>query len=295
MFKNVMVVTDFSPNSLKAMAPALFLARLAEGKVLLCHVDEEEQAFSAYSSDDLIGFLRDVEARRSAWLESLGNQVRENGLDCDIVRLRGYASREIVKYSNDSSLDLVAISALGSQGFKALLAGSTSSNVLRHMTRPLLFVGANCNPLDSYDVKRILYPTVYSPVSKDGLLWAASLAKQLKAGLDVFHVLKVPSYIPALPGEPPVAMPLSVVDNVNLGFEGMLDEVRKEAEYDNISWDVAVGQDEVDEIVSAAVSHKADLIMMPRTPVGVLEGLIFGRMPENVARMAPVPTILFQP
>jgi nucleotide-binding universal stress UspA family protein len=290
-----MVVTDFSPNSLKAMSPALFLAKPGQGKILLCHVDEEEQVFSAYSSDDLIGFLRDVEARRSAWLESLGNQVRENGLECDIVRLRGYASREIVEYADQQKLDLVVISALGSQGFKQLLAGSTSSNVLRHAQRPLLFVGANCFPKDTYQVKRILYPTVFSPVAREGILWAANLAKTLDAELDVFHVLKIPSYIPALPGEPPVAMPLSVVDSLNVGFEGMLDEVMKEVGIENVSWEVAVGQDEVEEIVSAAVSKKADLIVMPRSPVGVIEGMIFGRMPENVARMSPVPTLLFQP
>lgn len=293
MFKNVLTVTDFSPNSLKAMSPALYFARTFGAKVLICHVDEEENAFSAHTSDELVEFLREVEGRRSKWLEDLANQVREQGLEADIVRLKGFASREIVDYCNSEEIGLTTISALGSQGFKALLTGSTSANVLRHMERPLLFVGANCTPPEDLEVKRVLLPTVYAPVTKDALMWAAGFCKRIGAALDVLHVFKMPMYIPALPGEPPLAMPMSVADGLSDRFDELIKEVAGAIDFSDINWEVTLGEDEVDEISSAAISRKVDLIVMPRNRPGALEGLLFGRMPENVARLAPVPTLLY--
>lgn len=295
MFKNILVVTDFSPNSMKALPPALFLAASSGATVHLCHVDEEEQVFSAHSSDELLKFLDVVESRRSAWLEDLANQIREQGPECKIVRLKGYASREIAGFAESEGMDLTVISALGGQGFKALLTGTTSANVLRHASTPLLFVGANCNPADDFEVKRVLFPTVFSPVSADGVLWAAHLCKQFGARLELLHVLKVPSYIPALPGEPPLAMPLSVVDEMNLSFEKMLDGLADRIVFDDIGWEVIVGEDEVEKIAAAATSKKVDLVVMARSGLGMLEGMLFGRLPENVARLSSVPTLLFNP
>lgn len=293
MFKNVLTVTDFSPNSLKAMSPALFFARKFGARMLLCHVDEEADVFSPHSSNELVEFLREVETRRSKWLENLANQVREQDLDCEIVRLKGFASREIVNYCMAEQVGLTAISALGSQGFKALLTGSTSANVLRRMHRPLLFVGANCTPPDDFEVKKVLLPTVYSPVTREALLWAAAFCKELGASLEVLHVFKLPTYVPALPGEPPLALPLSLADGLSDRFDELIQEVAGKVDFSDVSWEVSLGEDEVDEISSAAISRKVDLIIMPRTQTRALEGLLFGRMPENVARMAPVPTLLY--
>jgi len=295
MWKKILVVTDFSPNSLKVVPPAMAIARRFGGAIHLCHVDEEEQALSAHSSDELVTFLETVEARRTAWLENLANQVREHEVQCEVVRLKGWASKEILKYIEEADIDLLAISALGTQGFKALLMGSTSTNVLRNCTRPILFVSAHCHPADEFEITSVLYPTDFSEVSVAGARDAAALCKETGAKLELFHVLKVPTYIPALPGEPPLVMPPRLLQSMDSGFDSIQEDISDLLAEDRIGYEIAASQDEAEAICNGAVAKKADIILITRRGQGVLDGLLFGRVAENVARLAPVPVILFEP
>lgn len=295
MFKKILVVTDFSPNSLKVMSPALALAEKFEGTIYLCHVDEEEEALSNHSSQGLVDFLDHVEAKRNAWMESLSNEVREQGIDCETVRLKGWASKEILTYAREEEMDLTCISALGGQGFKALLMGSTSANVLRNAKQPLLFVSANCTPPDTTAIKTVLYPTDFSPTSLRGAGYAACLCRQLGADLELFHVMKIPSYIPSLPGEPPLVLPTSLLKKMDVKFEDLLAGLEEDISMDRVTCEVATAGDEAEAIASAAVAKKADLIIIPKRGQGVLAEMVFGRVAENVAKLAPVPTLLFHP
>jgi len=295
MFDRVMVVTDFSPNSLRALAPTIFLARSSCATVFLCHVDEEEQALSAYSSDDLVTFLHRVESKRAEWLEAIANEIREHEVACEIVRLRGWASKEIIRFATDHSIDITAISALGGQGFKSLLMGSTSANVLRNLQRPTLFISARCNPAEDFAVKTVLFPTDFSAISLRGAAFAARLCRALGARLELYHVMKIPSFIPALPGEPPLVLPTALLRKMEVRFDDLLAAMAELLTPDQVSCEVATGDDEAELICSAAIAKKADLIVIPKRGHGVLEELVFGRVAENVARLAPIPTLLFQP
>jgi nucleotide-binding universal stress UspA family protein len=295
MFKRILVVTDFSPNSLKVMSPALALAERFSGTIYLCHVDEEEAALSAHSSDDLVTFLEQVEGKRSAWLESLANEVRETGVECEIVRLKGWASKEILAYAQSEKMDVVCISALGGQGFKALLMGSTSANVLRGARQATLFVSAHCTPPDVTTIDTVLYPTDFSPISLKGARYAARLCEELGASLELFHVMKIPSYIPSLPGEPPLVLPDSLLRKMDGRFEDLLSSIEGIVPMDRLSCEVATADDEAHAISAAAVSKKADLIIMPRRGQGVLAEMVFGRVAENVAKLSPIPTLLLHP
>jgi nucleotide-binding universal stress UspA family protein len=293
MFNSILVVTDFSPNSLKVMGPALHFARKFGADIHLCHVDEAEAALSGHSSDELVEFLNRVEARRNSWLESMANEIREQDIDCEIVRLKGWASKEIIDYAQENGISLTAISALGEQGFKSLLMGSTSANVLRNSVGPTLFVSANCSPPEDYRTTCILFPTDFSQASFDGVRYAASLAARFGAELEFFHVMKIPAFIPRMPGEAPLVMPPSLIKKIDDKFEDMVASVTDLLPEERISCEVTTGDDEAEVIAATAVAKKADLIVIPRRGQGVLEGLVFGRVAENLARISPVPTILF--
>ncbi len=295
MFKKIFVVTDFSPNSLKVMAPAMALAERFGGTIHLCHVDEEEESLSAHSSMELVHFLEQVEAKRSQWLESLANEIRDQEIDCEVVRLKGWASREILNYARDAAMDLTCISALGGTGFKALLMGSTSANVLRNAQQPTLFVSAHCHPGDSFSINTVLYPTDFSEISLRGASYAARFCREVGATLELVHVMKIPSFIPALPGEPPLVLPPSLLKKMDVKFEDLMAGLEDQISVDQVTCEVSTGDDEAETITAAAVAKKADLILMPRRGHGVIKGLVFGRVAENVAKLSPVPTLLFHP
>lgn len=294
MFNTILAVTDFSLNSLNVLPVVLAFAKRFGAKVHLCHVDEEEKVLSARSSDDLVAFLEHVESRRNAWLESLANQIRDQDVECEVVRLKGWASKEIIKYSESAGIDLTIISALGGEGFKAMLMGSTSTNVLRNLRGPLLFVGANCRQLDDFSVRRVLYPTDLSVRSMLGGSIAVELCRAFDAELELFHVMKIPSFIPALPGEPPLVVPSSLVDKPSERIETFRADLAKNLGRE-VGCEVAIAADEGEAICRAAGLKNADIIVIPKVGEGVLEGLLFGRVAENVARFSPVPVFLFNP
>lgn len=295
MFKNIFYVTDFSAASLKATAPVVAFAREFSVPVELCHVDEEERVFPGHSSAALVEFLNSIEARRSSALEGMANSLREQGVDVEILRLKGYASKEILRHARESQSGLVALSALGAEGFKALLMGSTAANVLRNCPRPVLFLGANAPMRKEMNISTVLYPTDFSPISRDGLSFVAGFCKRFGAHLELLHVLRIPSFIPGLPGEPPLAFPSPVVEDLNGAFQSILEELEDRESFRDVSYEVTIAQDESQAICESAIARKADLIVMPKVGEGVLEGLLFGRTAENVARLASVPTLLFHP
>jgi len=294
MFKTILAVTDFSPNSLKVLPPTLALAKRFGACIHLCHVDEEEKVLPVSTSQELVTFLDQVESRRSAWLESLANQIREHELECEVVRLKGWASKEIMGYALSAGVDLTAISALGGQGFKAQIMGSTSTNVLRNLRGPILFVGANCAAGDDYEIRKVLYPTDFSVPSVLGTRVAVGLCKALSARMELFHVMKIPSYIPSLPGEPPLVVPSALVERLDERMEKLMNDLADELGQE-VGSDVTIAADEADAICKAAVAKGADMIVIPKKGHGVLQGLLFGRVAENVARLSSVPVLLFHP
>lgn len=295
MIKEILAVTDFSKHSLKVFPPTIYFARRFKARILLCHVDEEGEFFSPHSSADIEEFLTKVEKAKTRWLDELTEQISDCGVECKLVRLRGYASKEIIKYATRTRVDLTAISTLGAEGLKRLLIGSTASNVLRHLPRPVLCVGAHCSPPDPFKVEKILYPTDFSDISRYGVYFAARLARYLSAELDLIYVLKIPSFIPGLPGEPPIAVPANVVGHLETRFEVLLEDLAEALPRQKVNWEVSIAADEAEEICAFAARKKIDLIVIPKRGEGVLAGLLFGRVAESVAKSAPVPTIVFEP
>ena len=58
------------------------------------------------------------------------------------------------------------------------------------------------------------------------------------------------------------------------------------------SLDGHLAADEAEEISAMAVRQKGDLIVMTRRGAGILEGVLFGRIAEEVVKTAPVPVLL---
>ena len=290
-FRTILYVTDFSTNSLKALGPAMALAEAYGGTLRICHVDEEEALYAFRGSQDLVDFMDRIERVRVQRLEELADEVSGAGIETEIVRLKGYASQQILEYTERDPVDLVATSTLGGEGLRSLLMGTTASNVIRHCVRPVLTVGGRCTPPTPFCIERIIAPVDFSPAAQGGVDVAVDLAERFGATLCLVHVVKTPSFIPAL-GEDVLTGSLRHTDHRVRLMQAEVARLSERLGEDRVHHEVAVAVDEAEEISRMAVRQKGDLIVMTRRGQGILEGVLFGRIVEEVVKTAPVPVLL---
>ena len=141
--KSILVPTDFSEHSDKALKQALDIARMNKAKLYLLHVVHESvhQCAADYClSDEMI---RQMESgMTSAAQQNLKTQLTKfpEAKEADVVTevRRGFPSDEILKEQQEKKIDLIVIGPLGRTGIARFLVGSVTKNVVKEAKCPVL-------------------------------------------------------------------------------------------------------------------------------------------------------------
>ncbi len=140
----ILVPTDFSEPSDRALKQALDIARQYRAKVFLLHVIHEETqhpvAFD-FGLDEEIVQQMNTRIREEA-RQRLQNQLEKFPLAKEVevttdIR-KGITYEEILKEEKSKGIDLIVIASLGRTGLAKYLIGSVARNVLRGSTCPVL-------------------------------------------------------------------------------------------------------------------------------------------------------------
>jgi nucleotide-binding universal stress UspA family protein len=142
MFKHILIPTDGSDLSRKAMLYGMRLARLANAKVTAITV----RAPYSVSSVDLIGVVGsedeyNEETRQSAEraLTQVAMAGEAEGVAVETVReVHDQPYRAIIDCALANACDLIVMSSHGRRGMSALLLGSETAKVLTHSKIPVL-------------------------------------------------------------------------------------------------------------------------------------------------------------
>lgn len=141
--KSILVPTDFSEHSDRALKQALDIARPNKAKLYLLHVVHEamHQCASDYClSDELM-------QQMESGMTSAAQQYMEKQLakfpeakEVEVVPLvrRGFPSDEILREQQEKGIDLIVIAPLGRTGIARFLVGSVTKNVVRESKCPVL-------------------------------------------------------------------------------------------------------------------------------------------------------------
>ncbi len=138
MFKKILVPLDGSELAAKILPKVEELAKLCDAQVTLVSVIAEATDVAGIPSPEV--FKEAARHELKACQTYLGNAAKElqgKGLKVDTACLEGVAAREIVRYANDNSYDLIALATHG-RGEVAWVIGSTAEKVLAHATVPVL-------------------------------------------------------------------------------------------------------------------------------------------------------------
>jgi nucleotide-binding universal stress UspA family protein len=141
-FKHILCPMDFSPAALQALGFALDLARQSEGVVTLLHAlewltDEEPREYTHFNVPEYRQHLVDDARER---LQALVADESRTPTAIEHRVVVGRAYREILQVAQESGTDLIVMGAQGRGGLGLALFGSTTQQVVRAATCPVLTV-----------------------------------------------------------------------------------------------------------------------------------------------------------
>jgi nucleotide-binding universal stress UspA family protein len=139
--KTILLTTDLSDTSKRAIEPALALARNFGARLVLAHVGELPPD-STFQRQDLA--LEDaVDRQRERARQGLSRFAAENlpeGVQADLVVALGVPHTEIVRLARELDADLIAMATHGRGFISHAMLGSTTEKVLRRTDCPVLVV-----------------------------------------------------------------------------------------------------------------------------------------------------------
>jgi nucleotide-binding universal stress UspA family protein len=141
--QHIVVATDFSKASERAVAAAAVLARQNEAKCTLVHVFDPEAFAPRAGAYQLHSESMTVEPEvEQAIHEELRRVAEERLKDAPTVKtalvLARNAANGIVDYAKKEDADLIVIATHGRSGLSHFLIGSVAEKVVRHAPCPVL-------------------------------------------------------------------------------------------------------------------------------------------------------------
>jgi len=190
--RNILLATDFSPYSARALSYALGIAARYAATLHLFHCIDPTP-YNMVASDAV------QTACEAAWrdMHRLESDLRSNGLMKGglEVKLRVEAAdlqTVLPQIARDLDLGLIVAGTHGRTGWKKVVLGSVAEILVDHAPCPVLTVGpsSNRNRLEQFGPESILFASDPSARSKLAESYALSLARKYNSRLTVADVLE---------------------------------------------------------------------------------------------------------
>jgi nucleotide-binding universal stress UspA family protein len=280
--KRILFPTDLSEHAAAALPHAINLAALEGGELHLLHI----MALHGPSSPLMEELTGEDEAR--AALDSLS--TGESRVIRSVVRAVA-PSPAILDYADMNDIDAIVMGSHGRRGFRRLLMGSVTEEVIRVGRWPVLTVRKGPQSLvATADYGRILAPVDFSVNTELGVAVAADLARRFSARLDLVHVIDIP-VLPEFYG-PVMAPSLNLEQAVSRAQERLADTVESLGDVD-VHTDIRIGGAAA-QILEAA-EDGCDLMVLPTHGYSGWDRLLLGSVAENVLRRADCPVFTLKP
>jgi nucleotide-binding universal stress UspA family protein len=282
LFRHILVPTDYSAASERALETAAALATLFGAELTLLHVIEADAQPHPFPVPE--GARK---AERSRLDETVAG-LRARMLSASGLLREGTAWKEICASVAKVSADLVVVGSQGRHGLPRFVLGSVAERLVRLAPVPVLTV----HPLSHVAVlaggmgrfRHILAPTDFSEASQRGTEAAVNLAIELGAALTLVHVYEVPAYA------------CYALDDVAAEVEARLgrdlDELlaRVRARFPKAEGVVRQGA-AWQGILDVAEDLGADLIVLTTHGRHGVERALVGSVAEKVVRLSQVPVL----
>jgi nucleotide-binding universal stress UspA family protein len=187
----IIVATDFSPASDRALEYALAIARRYDSHVYVAHAIRPDlySLTPPEASGGMIELVHQAAEQEMAGL-LISGRLRE--VPHQAVIEEGDVWTVVSHLADLHDADLIVIGTHGRSGFEKMFLGSVAERVFRLSDLPVLTVGpavAKAPPVEA-ELKNIVFATDFSETSRRALPYALSFAQEHQASLTLLHVVE---------------------------------------------------------------------------------------------------------
>ena len=277
-FARILVPTDFSEISDKALDFAKAIGKRDHSEILLAHVFAP---VSPITPAEAGWFDEEASLRRlNEELEEKGLTLRAEGLMAHAVSLSGSVQQEILSAAEREHADLIVLGTHQKPLWERLFAGSDAEAVYREARPPVLVIGPLAQPIGmrTWQPKSVTCATDLAPKSADVVAYAYRLAEEYHAQFTVFHLT-----------DPTI----DEAGAVRRDFEEIVREKLAGTTLPKDSWRLPLTWSPLEEaIVRHATDVNADLLVM-RTPAHtLLKRHFLEGTASRVIHTAPCPVMI---
>ncbi|HTU49254.1 MAG TPA: universal stress protein [Acidobacteriaceae bacterium] len=280
-FEKLLVATDFSRSSIAALSYAENLVNLYGKELLLTHVVNSGNA--AHPEPNAVLAAPEIGQAMAEDLEQLTNQLRRRGIQARAILSEGSVADALEALVQQEKPSLLVTGTHGAHGLERLILGSTAEAILRKVSCPVLTVGPSCVNVTRKDIplQTIVYATVLQHPSQAALLYAASLARELHAHVQLVHAIDEISDTPG-----------NSFDKEVQSQSDLLIEALKGSDC-KVSVHRVYGEP-VEAILRRVIATKADLIVSGSERGRKLSAFMPAGVAYGLIRSAPCPVITFK-
>jgi nucleotide-binding universal stress UspA family protein len=192
--RSVLIASDFSEASEKALRHGLAIARHYGARFYLVHV-VSSLGFTLVGPDATNQAVEAVRRDAHQMQNRLAQSGALAGVRHEVIVLQGDVCQELEKVIRQEQVDLVVIGTHARQGLGKLLLGSVAEQIFRRMECLVLTVGPGSlqdSPVGSTrPIQPFLFATSFSEASLHALPYAISAANHFGAKLALLHVVPV--------------------------------------------------------------------------------------------------------
>jgi nucleotide-binding universal stress UspA family protein len=187
-FEHILVPTDFSDVSQRALEYAKTIAKQGNSELLLVHVDPPVNPITPPEAAWIDG--SEIQAMHQEQLEQTGDALVSEGYRAHAISLVGPLYDQLLSAIKEYKVDLIVLGTHGRKGLDRLLLGSDAEALLRHARCPVLSVGPAVPDLENkpWFIREVICATTFDQRSAEVAAFAHKLAAQYAAELFLFHV-----------------------------------------------------------------------------------------------------------
>lgn len=142
MYKNILIPTDGSELSDKAMRHGIALAKTLGAKITAVTVTQPFHWFSIDSEmvpDMPVEYEKHARQRAGKILDAISKAARAANVDCNTMHIeQEHPYDAIIETASSQRCDLIVMASHGRRGVSALVLGSETVKVLAHTMIPVL-------------------------------------------------------------------------------------------------------------------------------------------------------------
>jgi nucleotide-binding universal stress UspA family protein len=295
--KNILVPTDFSEVSSKALNYASALAQRFGATLWLIHIVEPAPSFAG--TEGVVIPIAPSEPEQLADAENLmaGFAAKHVPLNVAVTSLvrHGFPVAEIAALAKERNIDLVVVSTHGGRtGLNRALFGSMIERIVHHAPCPILIVrdgereflqaASNVNGTKEIQLNRILVKVDFSNCSKKALRYAEAFAKQFKAEILCLHVLEPEKPLIIVETE---AFRKSQRTDAEKQMAALLNEMDRSVQVES-----TIKSGTPQEIVDFAEERHTDLVIVGEHQRSGMGRFLLGSATDEVVRHARCPVLV---